>query len=65
MSQNLLVTRTVLNKLKIVTESMMLNYLRLKMTCKRKDKWIGKVKASVIEEIKIKRNQKIKVKLFC
>ena len=43
----------------------MLNYLRLKMTCKRKDKWIGKVKASVIEEKKIKRNQKIKVKLFC
>ena len=41
------------------------NYLWLGMTCKRKDKWIGKVKASTIEEKKILKNQKIKVKLFC
>ena len=65
MSQNLLVTRKVLKKRKSVTESMMLNYLQLGMTCKKKDKWIGNIKASAIEEKKIKRNQKIKVELFC
>ena len=48
MSQNLLVTRKVLKKTKSVTDSI-LNYLRMGMTCKRKDKWIGKVKASAIE----------------
>ena len=48
MSQNLLGTRKVLKKTKIVTDSI-LNYLRMGMTCKRKDKWIGKVKASAIE----------------
>ena len=64
MSQNLLVTRKVLKKTKSVTDSI-LNYLRMGMTCKRKDKWIGRVKASAIEYKKINRNQKIKVKLFC
>lgn len=35
---------------------MMLIYLQLGMTCKRKDRWIGKVKISAIEEKKIKGN---------
>ena len=65
MSQNLLVAIKGLKKMKSVTESMILNHLRLGITCKRKDKWIGKVRASSIEEKKIKRNQKIKVEFFC
>lgn len=64
MSQYLLVAKKVLKKTKSVTECMILNYLRLGMTCKRKHKWIGKVNASTIEDKKMERNQKIKVELF-
>ena len=43
---------------------MILNYLRLGMTCKRKHKWIGKVNASTIEDKKNGKKSKDKSRII-